>query len=254
MKNFFLSLKTAVWILTALVCLFFAGSFLMPVYRDVFGPMNDDILLRWVLQLGLKNFSSAWWFFAAVAGLVLLTVNTLVCGIAAIKGKWSRADFLLRVSPQIVHAGFLFILLGHLAGAGWGYRISGLMPEGAFAPLPDELSLRLHRIRVETDERGFMTDWSADITIYEGDEPAKGGVLGPNAPVFYKGVGVYLKSLEFSRGPAAVMLIARDPGAWCALLGGILFMAGMVAQLILKWNSTGPAAKEEIPDPGPATP
>ncbi len=244
MKNFFLSLKTAVWILTALVCFFFVGSYLMPLHREVFATMNDDILLRWVERFASAHVGYTWWFFAAVAALALLTVNTLVCSIAAIRGKWSRVDFLLRISPQIVHAGFLFILLGHLLGAGWGYRISGLMPEGAYAPLPDELSLRLHRIRVETDERGFTTDWSADVTVYEGNEPAKTGSLGPNAPLFYGGVGVYVKSFDFDRGPAAVLLIAKDPGAMYALAGGILFMIGMVALLALKWNNKGPAPVE----------
>ena len=242
MIKFFLSLKTSVWILTALVCFFFVGSYLMPLHRDVFGPMNDDILFQWTKHIAVNHGGYTWWFFAAVAGLILLTINTLVCSIAAVRGKWSRDGFLLRISPQIVHAGFLFILLGHLLGAAGGYRISGLMPEGAYAPLPDDLSLRLHRIRVETDARGFMTDWSADVSIYEGNDPVKTGSLGPNAPVFYAGIGVYLKSLDTSRGPAAVLLITKDPGALYALAGGILFMFGMIILLFLKWSGNRSAA------------
>ncbi|HTG00508.1 MAG TPA: cytochrome c biogenesis protein ResB [Nitrospirota bacterium] len=237
MKKFFLSLKTTVWILTALVCLLFVGSYLMQRHRGVFGPMNDDIILRWVRQTAIMNIGSTWWFFAVVAGLVILTINTLVCSTEAIGRKWTRADFLLRVSPQIVHVGFLFILLGHLLGAVMGYRISGSMPEGAYAPLPDDLSLRLHRIRVQTDERGFMTEWSADVTMYDNNEPAKTGILGPNQPVFYKGAGVYLKTLEFSQGPTAVLIIAKDPGEVYALTGAVFFFVGMIALLVLKWNA-----------------
>ena len=56
-------------------------------------------------------------FFAALAALVLLTINTLVCSIQAVKGRWTRSDFFLRIAPQVVHAGFLCILLAHLLGA-----------------------------------------------------------------------------------------------------------------------------------------
>lgn len=236
MKNFFLSLKTTVWTLFALVCLFFVGSYLMPVHREVFASMNDDILFHWVQKTAASNLWYSWWFFGALALLVLLTINTLVCGIQAVKGRWSRGDFLLRISPQIVHIGFLFIMLAHLIGAGWGYKLSGMMPEGAFAPLPNDLALALHRIDVRTDPRGYMMDWSAEASVYENNQLVKSGALGPNTPLFYKGTGIYLKSLNFERGPAAMLLIAKDPGAIWALVGGVLFMLGSVTLLALKWK------------------
>ena len=236
MKNLFLSLKTTVWTLFALVCLFFVGSYMMPAHKDVFSSMNDQILLQWVNTTATGNLQQTWWFFAALAGLVLLTINTLVCSLQAIKGRWFREDFLLRVSPQVIHAGFLFILLGHLLGAGWGYKLSGVMPEGAYAPLPDNMALRLQAIHVTTDESGYTLDWAAEALIYENNEQVKTGILGPNKPLFYKGVGIYLKSLDFERGPAALMVIARDPGAIWAFAGGVLFMLGSMTLLALKWK------------------
>jgi len=236
MKNFFLSLKTTVWTLFALVCLFFIGSYMMPVHREVFTPMNEDILFRWVRDTASRNVGATWWFFAALAGLALLTVNTIVCSIEAVRGRWSRADFLLRISPQAMHVGFLFILLAHLLGAGWGYKLSGMMPEGAFAPLPDELALRLHQVRVQTDDRGFMRDWAAEVSLYENNRLVKSGTLGPNKPLFYGGTGVYLKSPDFEQGPAAHLVIAKDPGAAWALVGGVLFLLGSVTLLVLKWK------------------
>jgi cytochrome c biogenesis protein ResB len=236
MKNFFLSLKTTVWTLLVLTCLFFIGSYMMPAHREVFASMNDQLLLRWVSTSALNNLSSTWWFFAALALLVLLTINTLVCSIHAVKGRWSRTDFLLRISPQVIHVGFLFILLAHLLGAGWGYKLSGAMPEGAYAPLPEERALQLGRIRVETDARGFMRDWSAEVSLYENNQLVKNGLLGPNTPLFYGGTGIYLKSLNFDRGPQAIILIAKDPGAVWALVGGILFLLGSITLLALKWK------------------
>jgi len=238
MKNFFLSLKTTVWTLFVLVCLFFLGSYMMPVHREIFASMNEDILFAWVQNTARGNLWYTWWFFAALAALSLLTVNTLFCSIQAVKGRWTRSDFLLRIAPQVVHAGFLFILLAHLLGAGWGYKLSGMMPEGAIARLPENRGLYLKAIHVQTDSRGYMRDWAAEATVYENEEPVMSGTLGPNAPIFYKGTGIYLKSLDFARGPAAVLVIAKDPGAIWAFVGGILFMLGSITLLALKWKKT----------------
>jgi ResB-like family len=236
MKNFFLSLKTTVWTLLVLVVLLFIGSYMMPAHRDIFAGMNDDILFRWVKHTASGNPWHTWWLFAAVAALALLTINTLVCSFQAVKGKWTSADFFLRISPEVIHAGFLFILLAHLLGAGWGYKLSGPMPEGTYAPLPGGKVLLLHQVRAVTDRRGYMTDWSADVSLYENNQFVKSGTLGPNTPLFYNGIGIYLKGLDFDRGPAAVLLIARDPGAVWALVGGMLFMLGSITLLALKWN------------------
>jgi cytochrome c biogenesis protein ResB len=236
MKTFFLSLKTTVWTLFALVCLFFVGSYMMPVHRAVFAPMNEDILLNWVRETAVMNLGGTWWFFACLGGLVLLTVNTLVCSLQAIRGKWSRVDFVIRISPQVVHIGFLFILLAHLLGAGWGYKLSGMMPEGSFARLPENRTLYLQQIRVQADAAGYVRDWAAQVSLFENDRPVKSGVLGPNKPLLYRGVGIYLKSLNYERGSAAIIHVAKDPGAIWALAGSILFMLGTITLLIVKWK------------------
>jgi hypothetical protein len=236
MKNFFLSLKTTVWTLLALICLFFVGSYMMPAHREVFEPMNGDILFHWATGVASGNLWYTWWFFAALAALVLLTFNTLVCSIQAVRGRWSRADFLLRISPQIVHLGFLFILLAHVLGAGWGYKLSGMMPEGTYAQLPEDMALYLKEIRVETDTNGYMKDWAAEASVFEHNARAKVGTLGPNKPLFYNGVGIYVKSLNFEKGPAALLVIARDPGTIWALAGGLLFILGSAMLLVLKWK------------------
>jgi len=151
MNKFFLSLKTTIWILTGLICLFLVGSYMMPLHHEIFEPMNDDILLSWVNQTVPDSLWYTWWFFAAVAALVLLTINTVACSMQAIKGQWNRADFFLRISPQVVHIGFLLILMAHLFSAIWGYRLSGVMPERAYAPLPEDRALRLEHIYIQTD-------------------------------------------------------------------------------------------------------
>lgn len=236
MKNFFLSLKTTVWTLLALVCIFFVGSYMMPVHREVYAGMNDQLLFDWVMTTASGNLWSTWWFFASVAGLVLLTANTIACSVQAVKGKWSRTDFFLRISPQVVHIGFLFILLAHVLGAGWGYRLSGALPEGAGVRLPEGRDLALRHVRVETDDRGFLSGWSADVSLFDKGQVVATGTLGPNSPLLYRGVGIYLKSFGFEPAPYALLLVNKDPGAVWALVGAVLFTLGSGTLLALKWK------------------
>lgn len=236
MKTFFASLKTTVWTLLVMIILFFIGAYMMPAHRQVFEPMNEDILLHWATGIASGNLWYTWWFFAALAALTLLTVNTLVCSVLAVRGRWSRGDFLLRISPQIVHLGFLCILLAHVLGAGWGYKLSGMLSEGEYAQLPENKVLHLKEIRVETNARGYMTDWTAEASLFENNARVITGTLGPNKPLFHDGVGIYIKSLNFERGPAAFLVVARDPGTIWALAGGLLFIAGSCMLLVLKWK------------------
>ena len=236
MKNFFLSLKTTVWTLFGLVILFFIGSYMMPMHREVFSSMNEGLLFDWVEGVATRNIGQTWWFFAALAGLILLTINTIVCSWQSIRGRWSRHDFLLRLSPQAIHLGFLFILLAHLLGAGWGYRLSGTLAEGASANLPENLTLYVRTISAEVDGSGYLTDWSAAIYVLENGARVKVGILGPNQPLFYKGVGFYLKNLSNEGRPAAHLMVNKDPGAIWALIGSILFMLGSTTLLALKWK------------------
>jgi cytochrome c biogenesis protein ResB len=236
MKNFFLSLKTTVWLLLALIVMFFLGSYMMPAHRGIFGPMNDMLLFDWMQEVAFPNPRQTWWFFASLALLVLLTINTLVCSFQAIKGKWSRSDFLLRISPQIIHIGFLCILLAHLLGAGMGYRLSGMLPEGASAKLPEDRALRLLAVRVTLDPAGHPRDWGADVEVYEKGARVAAGSLGPNQPLFYQGTGIYLKSFDLDRVPSALLMVNKDPGALWALAGGMLFIIGSSVLLALKWK------------------
>ncbi len=236
MKNFFLSLKTTVWTLLALICVFFLGSYMMPAHRGTFGAMNDRLLFDWVREVALEHPWETGWFFAALLALAVLTANTLVCSVQAVKGRWSRSDFLLRIAPQIVHAGFLFILLAHLLGAVSGYRLSGALPEGSYVRLPEDRVLHLQAVRVDVDPSGYPRNWSAEIEVFEGDRRVAAGSLGPNAPLFFQGVGFYLKSFSFEGAPTALLMVTKDPGAVWALAGAVLFAIGAAALLLLKWK------------------
>ena len=236
MKNFFLSLKTTVWTLFALICVFFLGSYMMPAHRDVFGAMNDRLLLDWAREFALGRPWETGWFFASVAGLALLTINTIVCSVQAVRARWSRSDVLLRIAPQVVHIGFLCILLAHLLGAVSGYRLSGTVPQGATVGLPEGRALHLRSVGVDIAPSGYPLDWHAEIEVLEQGRRVAAGTLGPNAPLFFRGVGFYLKSFDLEGTPVALLMVNKDPGSPWALVGAVLFSIGAVMVLVLKWK------------------
>lgn len=237
--NFFLSLKTTVWTLLAFIAVFFAGSYLMPAHRELFAPMNETLLFAWLSDFAVRDPWRTWWFFLSLALLLLLTINTVVCSLQAIRGKWAREDFLVRIAPQVVHIGFLLILLAHLLGAGWGYRLSGMLPEGASAQIPGDRILLLRSLRVLPDPAGYVRGWQADVALFRNGQRIASGTLAPNRPLFHEGTGIYLKSFDLERVPAAFLLVHRDPGAIWALAGGILFIIGTVVVVAVQWKRTG---------------
>ena len=147
------------------------------------------------------------------------------------RGSWDRRDV---ISSGVV---LLFILLAHLLGAGWGYRITGALPVERSAQLPDGKVLYLNDLRPQVDDRGNLRDWAAVVGIFENDKLVASGILGPNAPLFHEGMGVYLKSFDLRDRPVALLMVNRDPGAVWALFGSVLFMIGTGIILVLKWKT-----------------
>jgi len=230
------ALKTSVWLLTGLVVVLFVGSVVMPALPSEYLTINDELLFDWLRGAG-KNPAHAW-FFLALGLLVCLTLNTLVCSVESIARRSGGGEFLLRISPQIMHAGFLFILLAHFMSGGWGFKMSGTLPEGQAGGLPGGRVLFLKDLRIDTYPSGMPRSWSADLEVYHGREKLGAGRAEANTPFFLDGVGYYLKNITMtSAGPAAVLYVSRDPGALFALLGAILFALGNVVFLGLRVRS-----------------
>jgi len=65
-----------------------------------------------------------------IAMLAVLAVSTLFCTAEAILSWSSRQTFLLKLSPQVMHIGVLFIMLGHLLTASMGFKMDVLLKQG----------------------------------------------------------------------------------------------------------------------------
>jgi hypothetical protein len=146
--------------------------------------------------------------------LLVLAANTLVCSIDSIAKKRKVTQWMLLVSPQVVHIGFLFMLIAHLASALGGFKTFAVAAEGTTLEMSDNSVLQITRISISMDSYGYLFDWAVDVQYRDKGQVLKKDRLLPNKPVFHGGVGVYVKDLR--------------------ALGGILFMTGTIALLVLK--------------------
>jgi len=222
------SLRVAIW-LTGIVLAFLAyGAFVLPK-EEIFTAMNAEPLFSWLLRAPLVY---SWWLWGTIFVLGLLTVNTVFCSLDSFIKK--KSAFLLILAPQVIHIGFLFILLAHLLSSIGSYKLTGGVPEGVSVGLPNGQGFKLVKIEATPGPQGYIADWEARIEHIAGGQVMKRDVLRPNKPSFYGGLGFYLKDLRFEPYPMALIEVSREPGALWALIGGILFTAGTVALIILK--------------------
>lgn len=231
--SFFLSLRTALWLLCALIALLGAGAFVMPAHQE-FQTIHSVPLLRWMRE---HPAGLTWWLWASVLALILLAANTLFCSVESILKKRKVMQWLLLISPQVIHAGFLFILLAHLLSSLGGFKELAVAAEGSMLRMPEAPeteALRVTAIDLAVNSRGYLIGWAVSLDyVREGVVVAQDRLL-PNTPSLYKGLNITVKDLQAFPSKAVLLEFSREPGAVWALVGGILFMAGTITLIALK--------------------
>ncbi len=228
--GFFFSLRTAIWLLIALLLILLFGSIQMPL-KEEFQSMSMVPLFQWMTG---NSLAITWWLWAAVIVLSLLTANTLLCSIESVVKKRGARNWLLVISPQVIHIGFLFILLAHLFSSYGSFKGMTYVGEGTMVRLPNGLAVLFKDIRAEVGPAGYIEDWSAEVSYFRGNSEIASDVIRPNSPSFEEGFGIYVKTVRTEPFPSALIEVSREPGAPWALAGGILFILGMSTLLILK--------------------
>ena len=212
------SLTLGLWLMAGVTLLMGIGSF-------VTGPeesarLNSMPLFAWLLDAPL---ATGWWLWLTIVLLALLALNTVLCSIESLRQKAGRPGMLLRLAPQVMHAGFLFIVLAHLVSSLGGFKEALQVGEGSVVSFPEGRVL-FERLDAEMGMRGYVTDFSATVAATDG----RRAVIRPNEPFFFQGVGLYLKQVEPFPRPVGLIEIHREPGAGLALAGALLFTIGNV--------------------------
>jgi cytochrome c biogenesis protein ResB len=226
--DFISSLDAGLWLMGGVMLLLVAGSFSRGGTEG--SSINDLPLFQW---LGSAPAAASWWLWAALALLGLLAVNTLLCSVESLRGKAGSARFPARIAPQIMHAGFLLILLAHLFSSSGGFKQVIPIREGGVIGLPDGSSVLVATVEEVTGPMGFPTDYSAEIKTLAGGETGS-ATISPNRPFFFHGAGFYLKEVALSPYRAALIEIHREPGAGVALAGALFFTVGNLVLLSVR--------------------
>ncbi len=225
------SLRITLWLLGLVLAMFLAGAFLMPGKR-AFQSIHDTPMFDWLTQ---QPFGVTWWLWCSIGLLGILAVNTVLCSVESIVKKKKTTRWLLLISPQIIHAGFLFILLAHLlsaAGASQTLRVAG---EGTLVRLPQEKAfLEIEKIQFRTTPPGYISDWTVLVKYSVNGRPVSRDSIKPNKPVLLNGLNIIVKDIRAFPHKAVLLQVTREPGAFWALAGGMLTITGIVILIILR--------------------
>lgn len=213
------SLTLGLWLLFGVMLFMAVGSFL----QGEGSAINEVALFTWLRQVPARE---SWWLWVTIGGLALLVINTLLCSIDSLRTKWQQGSFLIRIAPQVMHLGFLFIVLAHLVSAYGGSKQVLKIYAGEPATLADGSRLVLEDTAVQYGKMGMPTAMTATISIGQ-----TSGTTSPNHPLFHGGYGVYVKDVAPPPMKAALVEVHREPGAGAALVGALLFTVGNLVLL-----------------------
>lgn len=220
--NFLASLTMGLWLLCGVMLLLAVGSFLQGEGSNI----NNVALYDWLLAVPL---SESWWLWGSIALLAVLALNTLLCSIDSLRMKWQKGSFVVRIVPQLMHLGFLFIMIAHLQTAYGGFKQVMQVEAGSSITFPDGSTVVFTDFAATYSRMGMPTAYSATL---ECRSPGKTetAVISPNHPFFHLGHGVYIKDIAPPPMKAALVEVHKEPGARMALTGGAIFT---VANMIL---------------------
>ncbi len=210
-------------VLSAVLCITLAaGSFLLT--GEFAAAINAMPLSIWLRAVPMPV---SWWLWLAISMVSLLVVNTLCCSTETLWSRWGRAGLWQLLAPQLMHAGFLMIVLAHLLSATGSYMQQLEVYEGALAQLPDGHSFGVASISVAGSPMGMPTGFSSEL-VTDLNNTASRTTISPNRPWFSGGYGVFIKQAEQYPVPRALLEIHREPGAGMALAGALMFTVGNI--------------------------
>ena len=228
--DFLLSLKTALWSLGFLILFLFSGALIMPG-RTEFELLHSVPLFEWIQK---QPAGITWWLWVVISILSILTINTLFCSIESIIKKRKITQWLLLISPQIIHIGFLFMLLAHLlSGLGSSQGLASAV-EGSMLTFSDNTVMNVREISIDIDKSGNISDWKVHVEYLSGGKPFKEDTIRPNNPSLITGFNVNVKDLRHYPRKMVLIQVNKEPGALWALIGGIFFMIWTIILMVLR--------------------
>jgi cytochrome c biogenesis factor len=234
--RFFLSIKTAYGFFLFFVAIMLTGSLSLPNNLAFFSGIDDTPLFAWLAEAG--SFGTTWWIYMLIAGLALFAVNTSFCTGEVVLFKLGRRNLIAKLSPQVMHVGVLFVMLGHLLTASLGIKLDIDLKKGETKTVTDTTAISLVDVRETVDENGYAIDWDARIKWTADGKSSDVLGLRPAHPLYLGAYGIYSKSVAVDKKETSALIrVSRDPGAVPALFGGILMTIGGVGFLYGRFSA-----------------
>lgn len=221
--KYLLSLKTAFVLFLLFLLLLGMGSMSLVNNLAFFSGIDDTPLFRWLAASG--SDTATWWIYGMIVLLGVLALSTIACTVDALVVRQPRRQLIAKLSPQIMHIGVLFIMLGHLLTASIGFKMDIVIKKGETKPIADIAELSLVDVAVWKDQNDYDADWEARLLWKERGNTRETSVR-PVHPQYFGSMGIYIKSVTTGRDASALLRVCRDPGSYWALGGGLLLSLG----------------------------
>jgi hypothetical protein len=226
--RFLTSIELCLVLLFMLCAVMAAGSFLLS--GEYAAAINYMPLFAWLREM---SASISWWLWLTLVLLALLALNTVFCSAETLWCRWGRGGLASLLAPQLIHAGFLLIVLAHLLSATGSSLKQMEVREGSLVVLPDGSRFGVAEISVQTSPMGMPTGFSSQL-VTDLNNLSSRTSISPNHPWFAGAYGVYIKQAEGYPFRRALLEIHREPGAGMALAGALLFTVGNIVLLMVR--------------------
>lgn len=223
-----ISLEVCLGLLALLCVCMAAGSFTLS--GEYAAAINGMPLLVWLKDVPC---SISWWLWVTLVLLALLALNATLCSFETLWSRWGKSGMISLLAPQLMHAGFLLIVIAHLLSAMGSSLHQVAVEEMTLAELPDGTRFGVASITVNVSPQGMPTGFSSEL-VPNLNMPAGRVVISPNHPWFANGFGVYIKQAEAYPFKRALLEIHHEPGAAMALAGALLFTVGNLLLVVIR--------------------
>ncbi len=221
-------------------------------------PTGDPAALaRWEEAIGARYGALAaplgwlglfrWYTSPALwVALALPVLATILCTL----NRWPtiRSHFLQRSAPHwgtlIIHLTVpVFLLALALSRLGWREEVTLAVGETGMFPSAS-LALRCDAVTLERYADGSVADYRVEVTVLADGQEVRRGTVRPNTPLSMGKVAVLLYGYAAQQGhPVITLRAVHDPGYVPFLIGGGLFLLG----LVLRWTMGNGHRKTEDP-------
>ncbi len=226
--RFLTSIELCLLLLFLLCAVMAAGSFLLSGEQTA--AINYMPLFVWLTEV---SAGISWWLWLTLVLLALLALNTVLCSAETLWCRRGRGGLAALLAPQLIHAGFLLIVLAHLLSASGSSLSQMEVREGSLVTLPNGSRFGVAGISVQTSPMGMMTGFSSQL-VTDLNNLALRTTISPNNPWFSGSYGVYIKQAEGYPFKRALLEVHREPGAGMALAGALLFTVGNIMLLVIR--------------------